>query len=175
MDERKSVFKRGAECGVPMGLYMSTISLMSLFTDKVPLFSLAVIVMLFVGPYIIYRFQRHYFIEENGMTEYAALWMQGILMVVYGALITGAVTYLVLQYIRPSYIYDQAQMAIDTYNAIPSMKAQLGEILDVMQQAIDQNALPTPIELVFQMFWFVTFSGCMLSSITAAFASRRLS
>lgn len=174
MDERKSVFKRGAECGVPMGLYMSTIALLTLFADKVPAFSLAAIIMLFGGPFFIYRFQRRYFIEENGMTEYAALWMHGILMVIYGAIITSAVAFLVLQYVRPGLIYEQTQAAIDSYNAIPQIKEQMSMMLEVMQQAIDQNTLPTPIELVFNMFWFVTFSGSLLSAITAAFASRRL-
>ncbi|MBR1804255.1 MAG: DUF4199 domain-containing protein, partial [Muribaculaceae bacterium] len=115
MEERKSVFKRGAECGIPMGLYMSTIALLTLFTDKVPVFSLAAIVMLFAGPFFIYRFQRRYFVEENGMTEYAALWMHGILMVLYGAVITSAVAFVVLQYVRPGFIYDQMQTAVDTY------------------------------------------------------------
>lgn len=175
MDERKSVFKRGAECGVPMGLYMSTIALLTLFTDKIPVFSLVAIVMLFAGPFFIYRLQRRYFVEENGMTEYAALWMHGILMVLYGALITSAVAYVVLQYVRPGFIYDQMQTAVNAYNAIPQMKEQMGTMLEVMQQAIDQNMLPSPIELVFNMFWFVAFSGSMVSAVTAAFAARRIS
>jgi hydroxyethylthiazole kinase-like sugar kinase family protein len=45
--------------------------------------------------------------------------------------------------------------------------------LQVLQRAIDTDALPTPIEMVMNMFWLVTFSGCLMSAITAAFAKLR--
>ena len=174
MEERKSVYKQAAEYGIPMGLYMSTISLMTLYTDLVPLFSVIAMVMLFAGPVVIYRFQRRYFVEQGGMAEYAALWMLGIMMVIFGAILTGAVTYVILQYVRPTYIYDQAQATLDAYNALPELRSQASQVLDVLQAMLEQNALPSAIELVFNMFWFVTFSGSVLSAITAAFASRRL-
>ena len=174
MEERKSVYKQAAEYGIPMGLYMSTISLMTLYTDLVPLFSVIAMVMLFAGPVVIYRFQRRYFVEQGGMAEYAALWMLGIMMVIFGAILTGAVTYVILQYVRPTYIYDQAQATLDAYNALPELRTQASQVLDVLQAMLEQNALPSAIELVFNMFWFVTFSGSVLSAITAAFASRRL-
>lgn len=174
MEERKSVYKQAAEYGIPLGLYMSTISLMTLYTDLMPLFSVVAMVLLFAGPVVIYRFQRRYFVEQGGMAEYAALWMLGIMMVIFGAIITGAVTYVVLQYVRPNYIYDQAQATLDAYNALPELRAQASQVLDVLQTMLEQKALPSAIELVFNMFWFVTFSGSVLSAITAAFASRRL-
>ena len=174
MEERKSVYKQAAEYGIPMGLYMSTISLMTLYNDLVQVFSVIAMVMLFAGPVVIYRFQRRYFVEQGGMAEYAALWMLGIMMVIFGAIITGAVTYVVLQYVRPTYIYDQAQAVLDAYNALPEVRTQASQVLDVLQTMLEQNALPSAIELVFNMFWFVTFSGSVLSAITAAFASRRL-
>lgn len=174
MEESKSLYKQAAEFGIPMGLYMSTISLMTLYTDMVPFFSVIAMVLLFAGPVFIYRFQRRYFVEQGGTPEYAALWMLGIMMIIFGAIITGAVTYVVLQYVRPTYIYDQAQATLNAYNSIPELRAQAGQIIDILQTMIEQNALPSAIELVFNMFWFVTFSGSMLSAITAAFASRRL-
>ena len=174
MEETKSVYRQAAENGIPLGLYMSTISVLMLYTDLVPVFSVIALVMLFAGPVVIYRFQRRYFIQQGGFTEYAALWMLGIMMVIFGAIITGAITYVVLQYVRPEYIYDQAQATLDAYNSMPEMRAQASQVLDVLQVMIEQNALPTAIEFVFNMFWFVTFSGSVLSAITAAFASRRL-
>ncbi|MBO7610271.1 MAG: DUF4199 domain-containing protein [Muribaculaceae bacterium] len=174
MEERKSLYKQAAENGIPLGLYMSTISLMTIYADIVPFFSVIAIVLLFAGPVVIYRFQRKYFIEQGGMAEYAALWMLGIMMVIFGAIITGAVTYCVIEFVRPNYLYDQAQATLDAYNALPEMRAKLGDMLDIMQAMVEQNALPSAIELVFNMFWFVTFSGSVLSAITAAFASRRL-
>ena len=138
------------------------------------LFSPLFLVMLAFGPFVIYRFQRQYFVQENGMTEYSALWMHGILMVIYGALISGAVTLIVLQWVRPTLLYDQAQQFIDICNAAPEMKTQFGTFVDVVQKMIDEGLMPKPIEVVFSTFWMVTFSGSVLSAITAAFAGQRL-
>lgn len=168
MYERRSVFKRGAEFGLPMGLFMSTISLSSIFADRVPPLSWVVLILLIAGPWLVWRFQRRYFIEEEYTTEYAALWMLGILIIIYGALITGLVTWGVLQWVRPGYVYESTQHIIDLYSAMPEFKDS--ELLHVMQRAIDTGALPTPIEMVMNMFWVVTFSGCIMSAITAAFA-----
>lgn len=168
MYERRSVFKRGAEFGMPIGLFMSAISVSSIFADRLPLLSWVVIILLVAGPWMVWRYQRRYFVEEEYTTEYAALWMLGILMIIYGALITGLVTWAVLQWIRPGYIYETTQHFIDLYSAMPEFKDS--ELLQVMQRAIDTGALPTPIEMVMNMFWVVTFSGCLMSAITAAFA-----
>lgn len=173
MEERKSVFKRGAECGVPMGLYMSVMALASLFADKVSLLSLLFMVMLVLGPVVIYRYQRQYYLQEQGMPEYSALWMQGILMVIYGALISGAVVLVVLQWVRPTLLYDQAQQFVDLCNSTPELKTQMAAFVDVATKMIENGLMPKPIDVVFSTFWMVAFSGSMLSAITAAFASMK--
>ena len=58
MYERRSVFKRGAEFGLPMGLFMSAISVSSIFADRLPLLSWVVIILLFAGPWMVWRYQR---------------------------------------------------------------------------------------------------------------------
>lgn len=168
MNEQTSVFRRGAELGLPMGLYMSTISLCSIFADKLPGLSLVVLIMLFAGPLVVWRFQRRYYREQGPDTEYAALWMLGILMIIYGALITGLLTWCTLTWVRPGYIYEQTQHFIDIYGAMPELKDS--ELLRVMRQAVEASALPTAIEMVMNMFWVVSFSGCLMSAVTAAFA-----
>lgn len=171
MDERKSVFKRGAEFGLPMGLYMATISLCSIFADRVPPLSWVVIVLLVTGPWVVWRMQRRYYIEDGYNSEYATLWMLGILTIIYGALITGLITWATLQWVRPGYIYEVTQNFVDLYSTMPEFKDN--ELLQVMQRAIDTGALPSPIEMVTSTFWLVTFSGCLMSAITAAFAKLR--
>jgi len=39
---------------------------------------------------------------------------------------------------------------------------------------VDKGALPTPIEAVFNAYWFITFGGSMLSALTALLARRRI-
>ena len=171
MDERKSVFQSGAEYGVPLGLYMSTISVCSIFADKLPALSWVVIILLFAGPLMVWRLQRRYYLDDNCASEYATLWMLGILAIIYGALITGLITWAVLHWIRPGYVYETMQSFVDLYGTMPEFKDN--EMLRVMQQAIDTGALPNPFEMVTTMFWLVTFSGCLMSAVTAAFAKLR--
>ena len=171
MDQRKSVFQRGAEFGLPMGLYMATISICSIFADRMPALSWVVILLLVVWPWFVWRVQRRYYVEDDYSSEYATLWMLGILAIIYGAMITGLITWGVLHWLRPAYVYEQTQAFIDIYSTMPEFKGN--EMLQVMQRAIDSGALPTPFEMVTSMFWLVTFSGCVLSAITAAFAKLR--
>ena len=39
---------------------------------------------------------------------------------------------------------------------------------------VNEKLLPTPIEAVFNAFWFITFGGSITSAITALIAGRRL-
>ena len=167
MKETKSVYRRGADYGVPMGVYMSVMSVCSLYNDRVPMLALVVLVMLVGWPVMICRYQRRYKAEES-QAEYAALWMAGILMVIYGALITGLVTWAVLQWGRPGFIYEQMQAVVNTYNSMPSLQGS--ELTHVLQQMLDAGQVPSAIEMVMSMFWFVSFAGSVVSAITAVFA-----
>ena len=111
------------------------------------------------------HFQRRKFIEDDGFTEYSALWMLGIMLFILGLIISSFVAYMVLQYGRPGFIYEQAQKAIEVYNAMPEMRD--GELVKALQLMVDRHILPTPIEMVFSMFWLVSFLGSVTSAITA--------
>ncbi len=98
--------------------------------------------------------------------------MLGIMLFILGTVISSLVVYLVLQYLRPNYIYEQTQMAIDTYKQLPQMRDS--EMLEILQKMVDRRLLPTPIETVFNAFWFITFGGCLVSAVTALVARRSL-
>ena len=89
-----------------------------------------------------------------------------------GTVLCSFIVFMVLQFGRPNFIYEQTQAAVDLYNAMPQMQDKA--ILDVLQRAIDERALPTPIEMVMSVFWFVTFGGSLVSALTALFAQRPL-
>ena len=172
MGERINPYRRPAENGIPFGAYMSAMAVGSVFADRMPLLALAVLVMMVATPVVVYRFQRRYFIDEQGFTEYAALWMMGIMMFIFGALIAALVTYFTVKLARPDFIYDQAIQVINTYSQMPEFKDS--EMVTVLQKMVDEGLLPTPIETVFNMFWVVTFGGAILSAITALVAQRRI-
>ena len=173
MEQNKSVYKVAAECGIPLGVLMSLISLCFIYFDCVPILSLVVIILLALGPLVVYRYQRRYFVSLGGNASYSTLWLQGVLMVFFGALISGLVTLLILQYVRPTWVYDMVQNTLESFNTMPqdSVKS-MQPMIDEMRKMAESGLLPTPTQYVVQMFWSVMVSGALMSAITAAFASR---
>lgn len=171
-DSKKSIYQRAGEWGVPFGLYLACTAVCSIFADWFMPLHFLFLLLLLGTPVVTYYFQRRKFIEDDGFTEYAGLWMLGIMLFILGTVLCSFIVFLVLQYVRPDYIYEQANAAIDAYSKIPQMKDS--ELLGVLQKAIDEKALPTPIEMVMSVFWFVTFTGSLLSALTAWIAQRPL-
>lgn len=169
---KKSIYQHAGEWGVPFGLYMTCTAVASIFADWFAPLQLVFLVLLLGMPVVTYYFQRRKFIEDDGFTEYAALWMLGILLYILGTVLCSFIVFLVLQYVRPNFIYEQAQAALEVYNSMPQMQDRA--ILDVLQRAIDERALPSPIEMVMSIFWFVTFGGSLVSALTALIAQRPL-
>jgi len=172
MEANNSIYQRAARWGVPFGLYMAVTAATGICGDLLPGMALLSLVMLVGTPVLVYRYQRRQFIDEDGMSEYAALWMLGILLFVLGAIIASLIVYLLLQYGRPGYLTTQMQAMIDTYSAMPQFKDD--ETLRTLQRMLDKGMMPTPIEMVFNAYWFITFTGSMTSAVTALLAQRPL-
>lgn len=168
----KSIYQRAGEWGVPFGLYLACAAVASIFADQFQPLSYVFLIMLLGTPVVVYAFQRQKFIEDDGFAEHAALWMLGIMLFILGTVLASFIIYLVLQYVRPNYMYEQAQAAIEAYSKIP--QAQDSEMLRVLKRMVEKGMLPTPIELVFNAFWFVAFGGSVVSAITAIFARRTI-
>ena len=171
-EQKKSIYQRAGEWGIPFGLYLACAALASIFADWFQPLAFIFMILLLATPVVVYYFQRRKFIEDDGFTEHAGLWMLGILLFILGSVISGFIVYLVVQFFRPEFLYEQADAAIKMYSEIPQM--QDSELLKVLQQMVDKRMLPTPIEMVFNAFWFVTFFGSILSAVTAFIARRPL-
>ncbi len=171
-EERVSIYQRASVWGIPFGLYLSCMGVASVFADWFPPLSVILLILLACTPLVVYYYQRRMFIEEDGFSEYAALWMLGIMLFILGSVLASFIMYLVIQYGRPDFIYDQARGALEAYSAMPEMRDS--EFLRVLQLMVDERRLPAPIEMVFNVFWFITFGGCVTSALTALVARRRL-
>lgn len=159
--------------GIPFGLYLACLGVTTVFMDWFQPLSILFLLLLAGTPLVVYYFQRRYFIEEDGFTEYAALWMLGIMLFMLGTVLASFIMFLVIQLGRPDFLYDQARQLIESYSAMPEMADN--EMLKVVQRMVDERLLPTPIESVFNTFWLVTFGGCITSAITALVARRAIS
>lgn len=172
MGEKKNIFQRASEWGVPFGLFLACGGITYIFADYfMPLGILSFMISL-ATPIVVYKFQRRKFIEDDGFTEHSALWMLGIMLYILGTILASFIIFLVLQYFRPDFMYEQAQTVINAYSQMPDMKDS--EMLKVIQYMVDNRLMPSPIETVFNVFWFVTFIGSLTSALTAWLARRSI-
>ena len=170
MENKKTIFQRAAEWGIPFGLYLACAAMTYIFSDYFSPLLLLFMVMCTCLPVVVYFFQRRKFIEDDGFTEYAGLWMLGIMLFLLGTLIASFIVYLVLQHIRPTFMYDIAQMIIDTDKQAPGVMDN--ELLQIIKRMVDEKLMPSPIEIVMSMYWLVTFMGSLISAVTALIAHR---
>lgn len=172
METKKSIFQRASEWGMPFGLYLACGAMAFIFADWFAPLGLIFFVLMLATPVVVYYFQRRKFIEDDGFTEYAGLWMLGILLFIFGTVLASFIVYFVLQYGRPDFMYDQANQVIKVYSEMPEMRDS--EFLRILQRMVEERRLPPPIEVVFNAFWFITFGGSVTSAITALLAQRKL-
>ncbi len=167
ISEVKSVYKRGAEYGLWFGIYLTAMSLAIMYgLGHSTLLLLLAVAMLVAIPAVIYQVMRRYRTSMHGFASFSSLWMLGIMTFLFGSLICGMVTYVWMQYVMPTFIYDQVVTAIELYKTIPGEEA--AEMVKVMQAIVDGHALPSPFDVVVQMIMLVTFLGSLVSMAMAA-------
>ncbi len=164
------IIKRGMDNAVPIALYTTAISLTAIYSDRVPLLSVVAMVMLLMGPLLVYVLQRRFFLETEGECGMWGTWRMGVVAIFFGTVFTLLATYLTLEYLRPGYLYDQMQMLIDTYKSMPETKGL--PIVAEMQDVVDNNQLPSAFSYALNMFVMTNLSGMVMCMVTGLVASR---
>ena len=164
MEGQKNVFIKSAELGVPFGALLLLASVAMIFADKVQPLSFVTLLVAIIAPVVLC------FVESNGFAPFSELWTLGIFTTIGGAMICGLATYGVITYLRPDYVYEQAQTVVDVYKQVPSGDAK--ELADVLEKAIKSNLLPSPFDFCVQMFWLTSSLGCVGGAITALIAGK---
>lgn len=165
------VYREGAYKGVATGIYLTAIFLFTVWSEKSALLSLAGLVMIFGMPFFTYRqmvkIHKKYFCTS----DFSSLWMLGISMFIGGSLICALCTYIYLQYVDPGFIYRQAVNAMELYKEIdPRNETGIAETIKTL---IDNNMLPSAIEIAVEMLWITTFFGSLLSMLLSVIVRRR--
>lgn len=171
MDDSNNLFKMGIDYSVIMGVFTTLISLSVLYADQVPPLALAAVVLLLAGPAAIYTMQRRTQVSAGGAYNMWDLWRMGVVAVFFGTIFTAFVTYGVLQFLRPEFIYTQFEMVLETYKQIPELKDSA--TVAALQAMIDDNAVPTSFDYTLNMFVMTNCSGMLLGMLTAMLAARK--
>lgn len=169
--EQKSVYRRGADDGLFFGIYLIIMFFASAFSMAVPFAGLLSIILLLGVPFLIYRFLRRSYVNDNGTTQFSALWVQGITTFFCGSLISGIVAFIYMRWINPDFILSQVQALIDVYMTTDWVEGK--EIAEVLKKMIANNMLPTPINIVIESIWLAVFTGSILSMILSIVVQTR--
>lgn len=156
---------------MPLGVVNSLAATMFLYSDKVPVLAYLAMALMLCLPSMVFRYEKAALLEEKGNIDMAGLWIMGILMTVYALLITGLVSFVEMQYLRPRYVYEQVQTAIDTLKQMPRDQFS-GELLDEMNRAVSEGLLPRPIEVVMNMFCMSAMAGSFVSLVITMIVTR---
>lgn len=170
METQKNVFIKSAELGVPFGCLLIVASVSTIFGDRVPLLAVLAFIVTLVAPIVLYIYQRKRYVQSNGFATFSELWTLGIFTTIGGALICGLVTYGLITYLRPDFVYEQAQYVVQAYKDLPG--SDVKKFVDVLEKAIKNNLLPTPFDYCVQMFWLTSSLGCVGGAITALIANK---
>ena len=161
----KSIYKRGADDGLWLGLYFCAMFALSVCSLSVPAVNAVVAVMALGVPFLTYFFLRRTHVAAHGLTQFSALWMQGIVMFACGCLIFGFAGIVYLRWIDPGFMQRVLQMGVDFYRSSDNEAAQI--MADEFQKVIDTKSVPSAADVVLGWMWLGMFSGSMLSMLEA--------
>lgn len=163
----KTVYQRGAENGLIIGLFLTVVSSLLLAAADMNVPSILVLALFLLFPVISFMMLRKTFREERGETMLSALWLQGIVGYVGGSLIFALAGYVYLRWINPMFIPDQVSEAIKVYSEVDDPNAR--EVVTVLRQIEKTNAYPSPQQIVTELGLFITFIGSVTSLFIATF------
>lgn len=164
----KTIYARGADDGLWMGLFISATMALICGSISMPMLQIPAFAMALGVPFLTYYFLRRTHVAAHGMTVFSALWMQGIVMFACASLIFGAIAYVYLRYVNPGFIETVFSYLIDFYRQRSEEGAQA--LADELQLVVDGNAYPRPAVLVLGEMWSIMFSGSLLSMVVGAVA-----
>ena len=157
----QDVYREGAYKGVPMGIYLSVLSVLSMMTDSYPSISLVAWPMILLVPVVHWLLLYIVYARYKGGATFSQIWMTGITEFFGASLICALITYAYLQYCDPDFFYRIVTSLAKTLEGDP----QMSELSKSLKIVIDGGLVPTNIEYCGQMMMFTVFSGSVLTIV----------
>lgn len=163
-DNRKSVYRYGAEYGRYMGIYLMVLSACFIGSSRLPVLCLVMAMLLPVFPVIIYIQLRNIYREAPYNRTFSALWTAGIMTTLCGSLICALATAAWLIFVQPDFFADYLRTAIQTIQ-LSEMKADYQAETEMMKQALESGTSPSAMQFVLSMVWSTVFLGSIVSMV----------
>ncbi len=179
-----SPYRRGADNGLVMGVYLSIMfgcisqSIYNVAPDATSTGSTASlwgILLLLLLPVVLYVMLRRGYVKDGGMSTFSKLWLEGIMTFLFGGLIAIAVGYAYVRFVNPSFMTDMYDTALRmiklaSTEANDVTAAEYKQVSDIFERMRENGELPSAPTFLFNLLWYITFMGSLLSMAVAAFA-----
>lgn len=171
-----SPYKRGADNGIVMGIYMSVTCCVWSYavfdTGATPMLGLLGMVLALGVPGLLFIMMRRSFVKDDGLTPLAALWMEGIMTFIFGGLIALVAGYVFMRFVQPDYLanlYELMHRSLLTAakNSQGADAEQYRQIAANFQVMVERGEMPDALGLLVNMMWGIAFSGCIVSLLVA--------
>jgi hypothetical protein len=160
-----SVYKRGADDGLRLGIFMIASFLSAAYSVHIPVLGLLAFALAIAVPFVVYHFIKRDYLKYPEMGFFSAMWMHGIAAFFFGSILLAAVMYVFLRFIEPNFVIDNLRSAISIYRSLNMAEAT--EMANSLQLLIDKHLVPSAISFAVTSIWSVVFSGSMLSLLIA--------
>lgn len=162
----RSVYRRGADDGFMMGIYLSVLFIAAVSSIYSALATVACIVMAIAVPFMTFFFLRRSYRSDNCRSTFSALWLQGICIFFFGSLLMALTSYIFLRFINPDYITTVLDMAKEIYSSVNTEDAL--QMVAAIQKAQDSHLVFTPRQIAVEIIWAGVFTGSLLSMVVSA-------
>lgn len=164
----RSVYVLGAQDGLWTGLAMSIVFVLMVFTTEVPTLGLLAMAGFIAVPWMVWRFLRWRWIAREVPEQFSAVWLHGICVFLFGAIILAMAIYLTFGYIQPNWIESRTIEAARRLATQPDTANQAKKIITIVENGL----LPSPIRIAVSSIWLVAFTGSLWSMIFATILTR---
>lgn len=170
----KSAYRYSAELGPIMGVLLFCISASLIASVKIPLFGSFIFLFVIAVPIVLFSLMRHIWIRASHLRTLGAMWLSGIWIFIFGALICALLSALTILIFVPDFILlylQQAVQAIEQSSLAPAYASEL----QTMRSLLQSGAVPSPMQFIVSMIWTTAFAGSILSLICAVAVKTRYS
>lgn len=167
-NRQPSVYSLGASDGFWIGLAMGSCVVCIIMSTAIPILAYPALALFIATPFLAWRFLRRGWLNGAVPPTFSAVWLHGICIFLFGALIMALMMYITLRYISPGWIENQTFMAAQQLAANPETQQQSETLLRI----ISTGELPTPIYSAVSSIWLVAFTGSLWSMIFAFILTR---
>lgn len=167
-NEAKSLYAHAAGDGLVVGLVMIGTFLSMVLISRYPLLSPLTLALLCFTPYLAWRYVRKHWVQRQIPSSFSAVWLTGICIYLFGAIILALGIYIILGFVFPGWIENQTLLTAQRLAADPRTFQESRMVMEIIRQGL----LPSPISVAVSMIWLVGFTGSLWSLVYALIATR---